>query len=90
MARGRTTSDRIWRCWSSRPEARIPEALTAAEQDIAARVFLGETTPEIARARGVSRKTVTNQLESIFRKLGVFSRAELVLLLRHVTRGKEP
>ena len=70
------------------PEARIPPALTDAEQDIALRVFQGETTQQIARARGVSSKTIGNQLESIFRKLGVTSRAELVLFLRHVPRPK--
>ncbi len=50
-------------------------------------MFLGETTPDIAKARGVSKKTLANQLDSIFRKLDVSSRAELVLLLRHVPRG---
>ncbi len=71
-----------------KPEARIPPALTDAEQDIAVRVFQGATNAEIADARGVSSKTVSNQLESIFRKLGVTSRAELVLLLRHVPRTR--
>jgi DNA-binding CsgD family transcriptional regulator len=68
------------------PEMRVPPALTQAEEDVALRVFRGETNESIARARGVSPKTVGNQLESIFRKLGVASRAELVLLLRHVPR----
>jgi DNA-binding NarL/FixJ family response regulator len=72
----------------AKPEARVPAALTEAEQDIALRVFQGESTQHIARARGVSAKTVGNQLDSIFRKLGVMSRAELVLFLRHVPRAK--
>ena len=70
----------------AKPKACIPPALTEAEQDIALRVFQGETTQRIARARGVSAKTVGNQLESIFRKLGVASRTELVLFLRHVPK----
>ena len=70
-----------------KPEARIPPALTEAEQDIAVRLFQGATNAE-SDARGVSPKTVSNQLESIFRKLGVTSRAELVLLLRHVPRTR--
>ncbi len=66
------------------PEARLPPALTGAEEDIALRVFEGATNREIAEARGVSIKTIGNQLASIYRKLGVASRTELVLLLRHV------
>ena len=71
------------------PEARVPPALSEAEQDIALRVFQGATTQEIAEARAVSPKTIGNQLDSIFRKLGVASRAELVLFLRHVPRTGE-
>ena len=63
-------------------EAKIPEALTVAEQDVALQVYAGATNKEIAEARGVSPKTIGNQLESIYRKLGVTSRAELVLRLR--------
>lgn len=68
--------------------AEIPEALSAAEQEVALQVFTGASTKEIAHARGVSPRTVGNQLESIYRKLGVSSRAELVLRLGG--RGREP
>lgn len=64
------------------PEACFPPPLTEAERDIAQRVFDGATNDEIARARGVSVKTVGNQLAALYRKLGVDSRVELVLLLR--------
>lgn len=64
------------------PEASFPPALTEAERDVAQRVFDGATNDEIARARGVSVKTVINQLETVYRKLGVTSRVELVLLLK--------
>lgn len=57
----------------------VPEAerLSPGERDVAARIVAGESNAEIARARGVSVRTVANQVASIFRKLGVGSRAEL-------------
>ena len=63
-------------------EAELPESLSDAEADVATRVFQGESNAEIAEARGVSVRTVAKQLERIYRKLGVASRAELVLALR--------
>jgi DNA-binding NarL/FixJ family response regulator len=63
-------------------EAEIPDALSPTEQEVALQVYAGASNEEIARARGVSAKTVGNQLESIYRKLGVSSRIELVLRLR--------
>lgn len=59
----------------------LPACLTEAESDVARRVLDGASNDDIARARGVSIKTVGNQLESIYRKLGVASRYELVLRL---------
>jgi DNA-binding CsgD family transcriptional regulator len=39
-------------------------------------------TKSIAAARGVSERTVGNQLQSAYRKLGVKSRAELAVRMR--------
>jgi DNA-binding CsgD family transcriptional regulator len=64
------------------PDAQLPDALTIAEQEVALQVYAGASQREIARARGVSVKTIGNQLESIYRKLGVCNRIELVLRLR--------
>jgi DNA-binding CsgD family transcriptional regulator len=64
------------------PAAELPDALTIAEQEVALHVYAGASQREIAQARGVSVKTIGNQLESIYRKLGVSSRVELVLRLR--------
>jgi DNA-binding NarL/FixJ family response regulator len=64
------------------PPAQIPLALTGAEQDIALQVFAGASNEQIARARGVTERTVGIQLEAIYRKLSIGSRFELVLLLR--------
>jgi DNA-binding CsgD family transcriptional regulator len=37
----------------------------------------GASNQDIARTRGVSVRTVANQLAAVYRKLGVRSRAEL-------------
>lgn len=51
--------------------------LTAAEREVVRRVLDGRRTSEIAAARRTSPRTVANQLQSVFRKLGIASRAEL-------------
>jgi DNA-binding CsgD family transcriptional regulator len=56
---------------------RVPPSLTSAERDVVRRVLGGASNAQIARARGSSPRTVANQLVSIFRKLGIFSRTEL-------------
>ncbi len=71
------------------PEAAPPASLTDAEADVAIRVFEGLSNAEIAEARGVSPRTVSKQLEGIYRKLGVVSRSELVLALRRPVAGDE-
>jgi DNA-binding CsgD family transcriptional regulator len=58
-----------------------PPALTDAEVEVARLVMRGASTADIARGRGVSTRTIANQLASIYRKLGVGSRAELVFSL---------
>jgi len=61
------------RSWS------VPAAtLTPAERDVAAQAVAGATTADIARARGTKASTVARQLLSIYDKLGVGSRVELV------------
>jgi len=61
--------------------ARLPEGLSEAECDVARRVYAGESNEAIAQARGVSVKTINNQLAVLYRKLGVTSRIELTLRL---------
>lgn len=56
---------------------RVPSELTGAEAEVAHLATAGLTELEIAERRGVSRKTVHNQLQSIYRKLGVRDRAQL-------------
>lgn len=57
---------------------RVPSELTRAEGEVAHMATAGLTEREIASRRGVSRKTVHNQLQSVYRKLGVRDRAQLV------------
>jgi DNA-binding NarL/FixJ family response regulator len=51
--------------------------LPPAERDVALAVLRGRSNAEIARARGTSLGTIAKQVASIFRRLGVASRAEL-------------
>ena len=64
-------------------EARRAHAgLTAAELEVVALVLDGLSNQEIATRRAVARSTVRKQLEGIYRKLGIGSRAELAALDR--------
>lgn len=55
--------------------------LTPAERAVARLAAAGSSNAEIGRERGCSSRTVANQLASIYRKLGVGSRGELIALL---------
>ncbi len=55
--------------------------LTEAEREVVGLLLQGFTTARIAAARGVTKATVSSQLQSIYRKLGVASRAELACKL---------
>lgn len=55
----------------------LPDDLTIAEKDVAARVLEGFSNRDIARMRGTSVRTIANQVASIFRKLKVTARVEL-------------
>lgn len=55
--------------------------LTKAELAIARRVVRGESVAQIAQARGRSQVTVSNQIASLYGKLGVHNRRELSLAL---------
>ena len=57
------------------------DRLTPAERDVALAVVRGLSNEEVARARGSRARTVAVQLASIYRKLGITSRAELAVLL---------
>jgi DNA-binding NarL/FixJ family response regulator len=55
-----------------------PDVLTSAERAVLAAILEGLRNDAIARRRRTSLRTVANQVASIFRKLGVRSRGELL------------
>lgn len=64
------------RSMSSRP--RVSPGLTERERDVLARVAQGERSKEIAAALGLTERTVSSYLTTIYNKLGVDSRASAV------------
>ncbi|HEU4429420.1 MAG TPA: LuxR C-terminal-related transcriptional regulator, partial [Myxococcota bacterium] len=56
--------------------------LTAAEREVALALVRGATNREIASERGCSERTIANQAQSLYRKLGVSSRSELAAKLQ--------
>lgn len=59
----------------------LPDTLTSSEREVVQLVAQGLSNEEIAAARGRSARTVANQLAAVYRKLGVFSRTELLARL---------
>jgi DNA-binding NarL/FixJ family response regulator len=57
-------------------------ALTPAERDVVSRVVQGCSNQQIAVERGTSPRTVAKQVQSIYRKLSLHSRAELAVWSR--------
>jgi len=61
------------------PEVETADAgLTAAEREVLALLGRGHSNAAIAAARRVATRTVANQVQSIFRKLGLRSRRDLL------------
>jgi DNA-binding NarL/FixJ family response regulator len=61
-----------------REQGGVPDVLTSSEGCIFAGILDGLSNAEIAIARGRSLRTVANQVASVFRKLNISSRGELV------------
>ena len=55
-------------------------ALTPRERDVVTHVTAGKSNREIAAALSISERTVEHHLESIFNRLGIRSRAQLIAL----------
>lgn len=64
-----------------KPDPANLEILTAAEAEVATLALQGLSNFGIAMERGTSERTVANQLASIYAKLRVNSRAELLAAL---------
>jgi DNA-binding CsgD family transcriptional regulator len=55
--------------------------LSATENEVLRSILAGDSNEQIGRRRQRSSRTIANQVRSIFRKLGVSSRRELVARL---------
>ena len=62
------------------------EELTDGERSVALLATEGLSNTDIAERRGCSVRTVANQLASVYKKLGVSSREQLVSRLTGVTQ----
>lgn len=62
-------------------EAPLLAALTVAQREVVLMALAGQSDAAIAEARRCSRHTVSSQLQSAYRRLGVCSRAELAARL---------
>jgi len=62
--------------------------LTSSEREVLLALAGGQASRAIARLRGVSVRTVENQIANIYGKLGVRSRSELVALLSSPRVGR--
>ena len=69
-----------WLEHSARFQASDLPGLTDRQREILGYVGLGYTNPEIARACGISKFTVRNQLVRLFERFGVATRTELAQL----------
>lgn len=59
----------------------LASPLTAGEQEVVDAVLGGASSRQVAEDRGVSVRTVDNQLQSVYRKLGLAGRKDLAPLL---------
>ena len=62
-------------------------ALSPAEQQVLVLLLQGKSNKAIATARGTPVRTVTKQVEAVFSRLGVRSRAELCLRVQEWMRA---
>jgi DNA-binding NarL/FixJ family response regulator len=65
-----------------RPSSPLMSRLSATEREIADYVLRGWSNERIAHARSVSVRTIANQLQSLYAKLQVSNRGELVAALK--------
>lgn len=66
----------------SAPEPGLPGRLSQSEKDIVRAAIGGRSNAQIAQTRGTTTKTIANQLYTIYRKLGVNTRQELITYIR--------
>lgn len=64
-----------------RPDLRLAAALPPAELSVVRSLIEGACYDEIAQRRGTSTRTIANQLTTVFRRMKVSGRSELLLQL---------
>jgi DNA-binding CsgD family transcriptional regulator len=64
-----------------RPELQLQRQLTVAQYDVACSIIDGASHAQISRDRRKSVRTVANQIASVFQRLGVSGRGELIRAL---------
>ncbi len=71
------------------PTPALPKTLSQAEREVAILLVRGLSSRAVAARRGVALRTVSNQIASLYAKLGVGSRIEFVRALcgGHESRG---
>ena len=67
-------------------ETEAPAQFSESERCILRQLRAGRSSAEIAQARGTSARTVANQLASMYRKVNVSSRQELLAALAETAR----
>jgi DNA-binding NarL/FixJ family response regulator len=63
------------------PVPALPGGLTSAEGEVARLLFRGLSPEAVAVARAVSVRTIANQIRSLYAKLGISSRVEMMRVL---------
>jgi DNA-binding NarL/FixJ family response regulator len=88
---GARIAERVIGYLRSPPEAGTPfPALTPREREVLDRIAAGERNDAIASGLGLSVKTVSNHISSIFAKLAVADRAEAIVRARERGLGRGP
>jgi DNA-binding CsgD family transcriptional regulator len=62
--------------------------VSSAQREVIGLLLAGSSNSEIARIRRRSVRTVAHQVEAIYRRLGVGSRAELFALAARLSQGQ--
>jgi DNA-binding CsgD family transcriptional regulator len=70
-----------WLVWISRPELALAGCLSGGEMDVLVQLLAERNYAEIARHRRTSSRTIANQVASIYSKLEISGRAELLCYL---------
>ncbi len=77
------------RNYHPRPVATDAYLLSRREHDIVGLLLRGDRVPAIAEQLWLTRGTVRNHLNSVYRKLGVQSQQELIVLLRGLRQDRQ-